>query len=389
MRRSTILSSINILGLACWLLSTSVSAHGTVIANFPIGAGPYGNVEPDGSGSLYGTAVYLNGNGGIYRLKKKAGGWNYQVLHSFDTSEGTNPYAGLTRNPDTGELYGTANSGGPNQDGTVFSFMPSDNGGTLTVLHSFSGQDGALISTGLLRDKQTGTLYGTSEYGGKYGCGTVYALTPSGGSWSFTTLYEFRSDVDGCFPQTQVHFGPEPGTLIGATLYGYSGAGSIYELALKSGTWTKTTLYSLQPGTDGSDPTDIAVSQDGAIYGLAEEGGGQTVVFQLALQHNKWAYRIIDDLASKASGPGGIYLDNTGTIYGATKFGGVLNHGLLFKLVPMGHSWTETVFQKFKDTERNGGRPTSRPVIDSQSGALYLVTTLGGANGGGTVYSVP
>jgi len=390
MRSSIILSSVGILALACWLLDTPVSAHGTVIANFPTGTGAYGNLEPDGSGSLYGTAVYMNGNGGIYRLKKKAGSWTYQVMHSFDGNEGTNPYAGLTINPDTGELYGTTNSGGPNQDGTVFSFKPSGNGGSLTVLHSFSGQDGALVSTGLLRDKQTGTLYGTSEYGGRYGCGTVYALAPSDGSWTFTTLYEFRSDTDGCFPQTQVQFGPEPGTLIGATSYGHSGAGTIYELVAKSGTWTKTTLYSLQPGTDGSDPTDIAVSPDGTVYGLAEKDGGHTVVFQLALQHNKWAYRIIDDLASKGSGPGGIDLDaNTGTIYGATKFGGFSNQGLLFKLVLMGHSWNETVLQKFKNAARDGERPQSRPLFDSTTGELYLATSLGGANGGGTVYVVP
>jgi len=74
MRISTILSSVSILGLTCWLLDTPVSAHGTVIANFSSGNRTYGNLEPDGSGSLYGTSVYLNGNGGIYRRTKNAGG---------------------------------------------------------------------------------------------------------------------------------------------------------------------------------------------------------------------------------------------------------------------------------------------------------------------------
>jgi len=57
----------------------------------------------------------------------------FTVLHSFDGTDGDQPYAGLVQ-ATNGNLYGTTRYGGAHNDGTVFKITPS---GTLTTLYSF------------------------------------------------------------------------------------------------------------------------------------------------------------------------------------------------------------------------------------------------------------
>ena len=73
-----------------------------------------------------------------------------------------------------GTLYGTTNFGGAYGPGTVFSISAS---GKEKVLHSFAGgSDGAGPYGGLI--DVNGTLYGTTEFGGgTHRHGTVFALT--------------------------------------------------------------------------------------------------------------------------------------------------------------------------------------------------------------------
>ena len=73
----------------------------------------------------------------------------------------------------SGNLYGTTSQGGAHSKGTVFRLAPT---GKLTVLHSFSGPDGATPLAGLIRNA-AGTLYGTASTGGAHGRGTVYRIS--------------------------------------------------------------------------------------------------------------------------------------------------------------------------------------------------------------------
>jgi uncharacterized repeat protein (TIGR03803 family) len=58
-----------------------------------------------------------------------------------------------------GNLYGTTQSGGSNNDGTVY-MMTVD--GTLTTLHNFEGSDGSLGNGGLVQGTD-GNFYGTTR----------------------------------------------------------------------------------------------------------------------------------------------------------------------------------------------------------------------------------
>ena len=147
----------------------------------------------DEAGNLYGTtsaggdrtscaAEFIEGCGTVFQLTPSG---VLTVLHSFTGgSDGGDPTAGLIADA-AGNLYGTTLEGGttgscnrPYGCGTVFQLTPS---GTLTVLHSFTGSDGASPEAGLLADA-AGNLYGTTHSGGAgtscvQGCGTVFELT--------------------------------------------------------------------------------------------------------------------------------------------------------------------------------------------------------------------
>src|SRR5262245_25017912 len=89
------------------------------------------------------------------------------TLHSFPSApgDGTEPHGGLIADA-AGNLYGTTFGGGSGGGyGTVFQLTAS---GTLTLLHTFSGSDGAGPAARLIADA-AGNLYGTTKYGGLYG----------------------------------------------------------------------------------------------------------------------------------------------------------------------------------------------------------------------------
>jgi uncharacterized repeat protein (TIGR03803 family) len=99
------------------------------------------------------------------------------VLHSFGKrqTDGSNPYAGLIHVD--GVLYGTTDLGGIFNGGTVFKITMA---GVLTVLHKFIGfgRHGSPSNPKASLVEMHGTLYGTTENGGSYGLGAVFALTP-------------------------------------------------------------------------------------------------------------------------------------------------------------------------------------------------------------------
>jgi uncharacterized repeat protein (TIGR03803 family) len=105
------------------------------------------------------------------------------VIYSFTATngDGTFPSASVVVGKD-GSLYGTTQSGGSANLGTVFQLTPPATLGdpwTEMILHSFTGQsgDGATPLAGLTLNS-AGVLYGTTSSGGTAGKGTVFAVTP-------------------------------------------------------------------------------------------------------------------------------------------------------------------------------------------------------------------
>ncbi len=160
--------------------------------------------------------------------------------------------------------------------------MDSSGTWTETVLYNFpGGSDGSNPHSGLVIDGN-GVLYGTTVLGGSHGKGVVYSLTPGGGgSWTEAVLHAFGGTNDGQQPRAGVIFGSTTSTLYGATVYGgnssncTNGCGTVYELAYSSGSWTETILYNFTGSTnnDGAEPYSDLIYSGGTLYGTTYVGG--------------------------------------------------------------------------------------------------------------------
>ena len=136
------------------------------------------------AGNLYGTTLQggAYGWGTVFRLSRQPNGsWREKILHDFnyDGVDGFNPSAGLVIDS-VGNLYGTTPYGG-NGDGGIAFELSQDTGGNWSerILHDFSGSgvDGYNPQAGLVLDSR-GNLYDTTTFGGIYGFGTVFEITP-------------------------------------------------------------------------------------------------------------------------------------------------------------------------------------------------------------------
>src|SRR5204862_471008 len=115
-----------------------------------------------------------------------AGSSTITTLASFDYSNGANPYAGLIMDG-SGNLFGTTNQGGALGYGAVFEVAAGS--GAITTLGSFDYYtNGAYPAFGghLFQDAD-GNLFGTAISGGPGGNGTVFEVALAGNSITVTS----------------------------------------------------------------------------------------------------------------------------------------------------------------------------------------------------------
>ncbi|MGO9516521.1 MAG: choice-of-anchor tandem repeat GloVer-containing protein [Candidatus Korobacteraceae bacterium] len=253
----------------------------------------FGDLLFDQAGNAYGTTYEGGGSdlcggdgcGTVYQLTPSGSGWTEGVLHSFTgPPDGENPYSGVIFDQ-AGKLYGTTSSGGTGGGGVVYQLTPSESGWTEKVLYNFQGgPDGAAPIAGLIFD-QSGNLYGATFSGGGNGGGTVFKLTPSGGTWTYSALYYLSGPpARVCGPEgTLVMDGA--GNLYGTTLCdGIYSFGSVFKLTPSGGSWSYTSLHDFTNGSDGRYPySNVAFDANGNLYGTASAGGSQGfgVVWQI------------------------------------------------------------------------------------------------------------
>jgi uncharacterized repeat protein (TIGR03803 family) len=312
---------------------------------------PWGVLTFDPQGNLYGVTSdgpNINNHlyfGAVFELSPGSDGqWTESILWMFN---GGTPKSGYVRDQ-AGNLYGNNDftdelsplpdgkwehrtiaqassifsaatlkngnlydAGGVGQYGIgmVYQLAPSKDGSWQQIdLYDFKGNtgggnDGADPAAGVVFDGK-GNLYGATgsggtysnacwQYGGEFGCGTVYKLTPTThGQWKETVLHRFKYANDG--------FGP------GNTLT-IDKAGNLYGVAVGGSNACQTTcglIFKLSPGTNGKWNYSVLhrftdAKDDGAWPDT-------TMVFDKQQKH----------------------------LYGTTLYGGTYNSGIVFELTP-------------------------------------------------------
>ena len=231
------------------------------------GANPFSQLALDATGALYGSTLYggtgactdylsnVIGCGTVYKLMPPAPGqaaWAKTTLHSFASgADGTVPQGRLLLDY-YGNVYGTTIEGGTGQCvdslynlvgcGTIYRLTPPGPGQTTwteSILHNFTGPDGAFPQGGLLIDA-AGALYGTTSGGGPASnailgsYGLVFKLSPptqGAGRWTETILYSFDITTSGDTPVDELT-SDSFGNLFGVTNQGgphYNG--TVFELS--------------------------------------------------------------------------------------------------------------------------------------------------------------
>ena len=303
------------------------------------GALPEARVTIGPDGSLYGTTVYGGGSppegvGTVFNLKPPPAAcktalcpWRETVLESFNQANGSHPYSEVTFDQ-AGNLYGTVASGGQRDDGAVYELAPLNGGWTESTAYSFSGSDGLDPIASVIFDSM-GNLYSTTQLGGCCGYGTVFQLVPADGGWTESVLYSFAGGSDGGFPAAGLIFDPS-GNVYGATTLGGTGSGgTVFKLTPSNGSWTYSLVYSFTGPPHASCGPQGSLVMDGAgnLYGttFCDGAHGLGSVFKLTPSGGGWTYTALYDFTGARNGGypyGSVVFDRNGNLYGTASFGG-------------------------------------------------------------------
>jgi uncharacterized repeat protein (TIGR03803 family) len=364
-------------------------------AGFPCtdGYNPQAGLVQAADGNFYGTTVISGANcppygcGTVFKITPSG---TLTTLYSFcpqsGCTDGANPVAGLVQATD-GNFYGTTNFGGAYGGGTLFKITPH---GTLTTLYSFCSQtncaDGRGLYAGLIQATD-GNLYGTTYGGGPGGSGTIFKITPSG---ALTTLYIFciqgRNCADGANPGAGLVQAAD-GNFYGTTVYGGAncppyGCGTVFKIT-PQGTLTTLYRFDFDRGEGVYPVASLVQARDGNFYGTTNRGGAYDgawgTVFKVTSGGTLTTLHSFD--YTDGIYPAAAVIQATdGNFYGTTNGGGTHNAGTVFKITASGTLTTLHSFGGGDGADLYGG------VIQATDGNFYGMTYAGGPHSGGTVF---
>lgn len=351
------------------------------------GANPRAALLVGSDGVLYGSTEYGGDHNSGILFKLNRDGTGYTVLRSFgaNSRDGVSPYADLVEGAD-GLLYGTTFWGGQNGWGTVFQLTRS--GGSYTTLHSFDGEaagDGAMPAAGLI-EGQDGVLYGLTSAGGTNNVGTVFRLAKNGGGYAVILHFQ-DNDLDGQSPAAAL-VQASNGVLYGVTeMGGAAGGGSVFQLATNGSHYVVLVSLGTAAGDGRSPRAALVADSTGFLLGTTYLGGIAEVgaVFALDPAHTnctvRWSF--LRGGGDGLSPTAGLVTDRTGTLYGATCYGGAADAGTIFKA----DRGDIAVFHHFGVVPGDAKYPRAT-LVRSPDGLFYGTTEAGGDMDAGTAFKI-
>jgi uncharacterized repeat protein (TIGR03803 family) len=379
------------------------------IRQFPYPDDPAYGIYQGTNGKIYGTLT--NNNGVIFSCSPD--GSNYQVVHTFDGTDGAKLSGAVVQASD-GFLYGRATLGGVNGLGTVFRLQPD--GSAFEVLtHSSIGETSSIPYV-----DESGDFYGFTAGGGQYGKGTLYKIS-SGveqilynfGSTDSTAFfpYEGLTNVDGtlvalCVPRsldkpwvpTVVSLKPDqshmtyslpditrssgisrpvkgPDGFLYATT-GHSGGNSLSGLLFKTkadGSSYKA-LHHFESASGAYPFGEILFGLDGRLYGTSFHGGNYTYGVIYAVKTDGTGYTVLHhfNYPTGEYPVAGLIQGSDGTIYGTANN--------VFSIRPDG-----TAYKQLHDFQYNLGLNGELALVGKY---LYGTTSFGGSVNKGALFRV-
>jgi len=306
-----------------------------------------------------------------------------KLLDFGGTVSGANPYGDLIS--DGTFLYGmTKGNGSAGSYGDIFKIMPNGSG-YAEVLY-FNATNGSAPQGSLMYD---GTyLYGMTSLGGVNGEGNIFKIKPDG--TGYTLILSFN-ETNGENPL---------GSLIsdGTFLYGMtsiggtstncsSGCGTTFKIMSDGSGYVDLLNFNI---TNGSHPYAALVSDGTFLYGMTEVSALNSLGNIFKLMPDGTGLTTLLNFSGIANGShpyGSLMYDGT-YLYGMTSLGGANGYGTIFKIKPDGTG--DTILFSFNDT--NGSTPKGSLISDGTF--LYGMTSTGGSsticgtNGCGVLFKI-
>ena len=231
---------------------------------------------------------------------------------------------------------------------TTFSTLNSN---PLQVLHSFNGSDGADPWGSL--NLSNNILYGRTTDGGDYDKGVIFKMNLDGSK--YVPFYSFTSGSDNYYGNQPHHASM---FFVGNTLYG---------AALKAGTNSNGTLFSILPDgsgytvlhefqgspSDGSAPHSVMTLINSKLYGMTAEGGVNDtgILYKMDLDGSNYEIILSFDSSPNVTGaePHDLFTlsSDENTLFGMTRLYGSYDGGTIFSLDNFNSSTTSSVLHEF------------------------------------------
>ena len=223
---------------------------------------------------------------------------------------------------------------------------------------------------------QNTELWGITETG--FDEGSIYKINKDG---NFQYQKGFIK-VSGTNPQGSLLKATD-GIFYGVTSLGgsyYNGV--IFKYNATNDSYTK--LYDFQ-SNEGRYPNSGLVQVDSeTLYGLAGSGGENNdgVIFSFNIQTNTYT-KLYDFTAADGADPeAALTLGTDGLLYGVTTIGGVNNEGAIFSFDPSNNTYT-----KLHDFDGSNGSTPYSALLEYSDGKFYGITYDGGTNDYGVIFS--
>lgn len=198
---------------------------------------------------------------------------------------------------------------------------------------------------------------------------------------SYRVLHDF-SGRDGAYPLASL-------IEVNGTLYGTTTGGGTHGLAPKNGvvfsistSGKERVLHDFGPmARDGNYPGAALLDVNGICYGTTELGNKANTgtVFSLTTSGKERVLYRFGEFGPSPVQPSASLIDNNGTLYSTTNFGGASNLGTVFSI---GTSGKERVLHSFGRPYRSDGQIPASALV-AVSGTLYGTTYEGGLYGRG------
>lgn len=340
-------------------------------------ADPMGNIFINADGRIFGgySQWHYNSSFIANRLWKiDTSGANMEQFYAVNQREHGHFNRGILLSNDT--IFLATSEMGRHEGGALSRVDTMGNGAV--ALHNFGASaNGFYPESGLIKGTD-GKLYGTANIGGTDGNGIVYSLNISG--TGFTKLHEF-TDAEGYEPSGKLLEAGD-GKIYGVCgIGGPTNTGCIYRMDKNGANFE--IIYNFNNLNNGYWPVGGLVEGTGAVlYGMTEQGAGGPVIFRC--NTNGSNYIVLKQfVGGELSGAQSGLIQYRGYLYGFMQSGGVAGQGGIFRIRTDGTGYQ--LMHEFNNTD--GNSPLGSPTI-ATNGRIYGSASQGGTNGYGTLFSI-